>query len=234
MRSWHGAAEGLEEDRCAEGVCQRYSQDALPEAADPVSQRCLIGMCVIVRDRSYTHEPFMGDSAHGEYAILHGEVDVASTTQLALPALLQRFVTCSRQALKNQILGVVIPPAARTEFREYAAIGHQLDSFVVRSLLLIIVVPVLIAELEVCLTDKCEQGHLVQDSVQPSAFNIYPQVANVFRTASVPEWCEGSVDLPRRSKSKRAKEAQVSRSEIGTCFAEKLELVQGHGNISKL
>ena len=59
------------------------------------------------------------------------------------------------------------------------------------------------------------------------------QVAEVFRAASVTEWGKGGMNL-LGSKSKGAEEAQVARSEIGTCFTEVLEFVQGHGDIPKL
>lgn len=157
-----GLLERFEEDGRAEGVGQRYAQDAFAETADPVSQRGLVCVLVVIGDGRYAHEPLVGDGADGRDTVFHGEMDVACPTHLALPSSLRGGAGRPRQSPHHYVLSAVVPPSSCAKLREHAAPFHQSDPFAVRLFFLPFVTPVSVTEAKVRLACERKERDLVE------------------------------------------------------------------------
>lgn len=113
-------------------------------------------MLVVIGDGCNAHEPLVSDSANGWDTVFHGKMNIACSTQFALPFLLRGNTGRPYQALHYQIVGVVVPSPSRAEFREHASMFHQLYALNVRFLFLPFMTPVFVAEAKVRFTRESE------------------------------------------------------------------------------
>lgn len=96
---------------------------------------------------------------------------------------------------------MVIPSSPRPEFREDTIILQQRAPLAICSLLLIIVVPIRVAESEICLTGQSQHRNLVQYRLHPQALDLILDVSWIAVIARVFNRIEFYVNLLFRFES---------------------------------
>lgn len=207
---------------------------ALPKATKPVPQTQLVRVLVVVGDGRDGHVPLVRDGPDRRHAVLHREVDVARARQDSLPAGPLALLRGATQSRHDQVLGMVVPPASGSEFGEDAPVLQQRAALPVRLLLLVLVVPVRVAEAEVRLARQGQHWDLVQDRLDPEALDDVLQVSLIAVAAGIVHGGEGDVDLFRGLESEVAQESEIGVVEVGAGFLQVLELLGGEPYVSKL
>lgn len=92
-------------------------------------------------------------------------------------------------------MGMIISAPPRSKLREHTAVLQKLTALAECLLLLVIMVPVLIAEHEIRLTGQCQQWDLVQDRIHPETLNDVFDDTLILVAAGVLRGGEFDIDL---------------------------------------